>query len=191
MPRICETCEYYDPEGNEEICPECSTALKTTMLGPATASHEDQCQWTQPYQVEYEVLEQPLGMRLSQIGSAIFLYFLIWRFGARFLTFCFGHVLESPDFTTALTVSGLIMLGMYLVAAIFAGMIAGAWTVSWLPQGLGVGFGIFLAPMIFLLIFWPVGLLFSMIVVLFTSLFTVLGAFLGHLLIPPCRIPTA
>lgn len=193
MARACANCNYYNAEGDQQVCPECGAALQFTMLGPANAPVEEEAEdgvpaWERPDDAEIEILEQPLGIRLAQIGSGIAFYFLVWRWGTRFLTFCFADVLYNTDATTAIVTAGAITIVLYIAAALVAGAIAGAWTVNWIPQGIGVGAGLFVIPLVLLLIISPDSLVFYLVVVAVTTAFTVAGAYIGHALVKPSRM---
>ncbi len=192
MAKICNDCNFYDAEGEESVCPQCGTMMQITMLAPANAdpiqmAAEQETWENEP--VQYEVLEQPAGMRMSQIGTGIAIYFVVWRFGSRFLEFCFGHVLYETDMQTGMLVAAGILLALYVVAALTAGVVAGAWTVNWIPQGIGVGGGIFFLPILLLLLFWPESLGYFFIIVGITTAISVIGAWVGHKMIPASRIP--
>ena len=192
MAKVCGDCDYYDSEGTMSACPECGTMMQITMLPPQTSDPIQQAAEQESWQqedVRYETLEQAPGMRLSQIGTGIAIYFFVWRFGSRFLSFCFGHVLYESDLQTGMIVAGAILMFLYIAAALIAGVVAGAWTVNWLPQGIGVGFGIFALPIVLLLLFWPESLIFFFFVVAMTTTISIIGAYVGHRLIPAARIP--
>jgi hypothetical protein len=38
MARICAKCNYYDPDGSQDTCPECQAPLRFTLLPPAGVS---------------------------------------------------------------------------------------------------------------------------------------------------------
>ncbi len=113
MAKMCGSCSYYDADGDLHVCPECGAELQFTMLGPPNAqlNEEDESAapaWERPEASQTELLELPLAVRLSQITTGIIFYFLVWRYGAKALTFCFKDMLMHEDATVALVTAGVI-----------------------------------------------------------------------------------
>lgn len=191
MAQVCSSCTYYDAEGDRQQCPNCGETMQFTTLGaPGEQIDEEDAEeqaWSGQQDVSIETLEQPLGVRLGQIGAGIAFFFIVRRIGETILTVCFSDLLFQEDAKLAFMTMALISLVMYVVAALVAGAIAGAWSVNWIPQGIGVGAGLFAIPFILLAIFVPKSLVLYVIVVLVTTPVTILGAYLGHVLMKPAR----
>jgi hypothetical protein len=173
--------------------------MRFTMLDPrgaatATATLEppgeaEKPDWHDTYKYGYEEVEAPWSFRYAQIGVGITSYFLISRLAVPFILLPFIVAFsEMPPGTAALAV-GLMALFLYCLAALGGGLMAGFWARNWVPQGLGVAGGVLVIPLVMMLIFAPENWPMFCVTLMFTSMSTVLGAFLGHILVKPTRIP--
>ena len=212
MAYVCRSCDYFDGEGAHGAgCPNCGGAMRFTLLDPratATATLEpvattkasaptkasqttisDKPDWHDPYKYGYEEVEAPWGVRYAQIGVGVTTYFLISRLGVPIILLPLIFALSDTNPRTAAVVLGLAALALYSLAAIGGGFIAGVWARNWIPQGLGVAAGVSIIPLVMLLVFRPESLPIYLITVVITSAFTVMGAFIGHMVVKPTRIP--
>jgi hypothetical protein len=195
MPKKCEHCGFFRPDNELTDCPDCGQALKFTMFAPPGYQTEKCDEPPNPevwnhQSATYEKLELPIGVRMSQIGAGICIYFLISRTLMNiFCAVCFvGN--DNLRLEQMVIAAVLIMLIFHVVGALVGGAVAGAWSINWVPQGIGVGVGVFLLPLFFYLLFEPVkgvGLLGFLVIICITSAISVMGAFIGHKLIRPSR----
>lgn len=190
MYKTCPNCQYYSREMSESDCPECEGPLSLTMLPPINgddpeASCEDEGA-SQDSIPRGESLELPLAVRVAQIGTGIFIFFAVSRWGSRILLMLIGSGAEVTTQAQALYLFACTAF-IYVAASLAGGAVAGAWSVNWVPQGIGVGLGVLALPLLILILFMPESLPFYLIAVLVTTAFTVLGAFIGHKLIRPSQ----
>ena len=168
-------------------------ATATATLDPETAPTESskpaKTEWHDPYVYGYEEVEAPWTVRYAQIGVGVTTYFLVSRLGVPIILLPLVFALSDTQPRTALVVLALASLLLYSLAAIAGGFIAGVWSRNWVPQGLGVAAGVSIIPLIMLLVFAPENLLIYLVTVMITAGLTVLGAFLGHVVVKPTRIP--
>ncbi len=193
MPKKCQ-CGFFHPDNDLNNCPDCGEALKFTMFAPPGFRTEcDQSRGAEAWHQQaapYEQLELPIGVRLSQIGAGIGIYWLISRtiMGFFFAACLVGNT--DVQLERALIVFPVLALAFYVVGALAGGAVAGAWSVNWVPQGVGVGAGVFVVPLITYCLFAPVdgvGLAAFFVVVCITTAISVFGAYVGHKLIRPSR----
>jgi hypothetical protein len=197
MPYVCRDCEHFDPEGaSASACSECGGAMRFTMIDPrgeqaddAGSAAEARPAWHDPYQYGYEIIEAPWEFRYAQIGIGISTYFFIWRMSRAMLLFLIGTSIESMPIEKVALILGIGVLVLNCVAAIAGGAAAGFWARNWVVQGLGVACGVLAIPIIGMLIFIPESWPIFFIMLAATSTLTMLGAFLGHLLVGPTKIP--
>ncbi len=187
MHKICSECEFYSVDLSMTECPECAANMRLTTLPPAglklTASDEPEPEPVEPVP-SGEALELPLAVRLAQIGTGIFVFFAVSRWGTRILLLLIGSRTSVETSAQAAYLFVYTAL-LYVSASLAGGAVAGAWSVNWIPQGLGVGLGVLVFPLIILLIFAPESIPVYLIGVVVTTALTVLGAFVGHKLIRP------
>jgi hypothetical protein len=168
-------------------CPTCGGGMRFTMLGPgstatATATLPTPVQavkpeWHDPYKYGYEEIEAPWSFRYAQIGIGISSYFFISRLAVPVILLPLIFALsDKPPKQAAL-------------AALGGGAVAGFWARNWIPQGLGVAAGVLFIPLIIMLAFTPDNWPRFCITLGLTSVMTIVGAYLGHLLVKPTRIP--
>jgi MFS family permease len=204
MAYVCRSCDYFDGEGaHASDCPTCGGVMRFTLLEPrgavtatleptsaSTASLKPaKAQWHDPYVYGYEEVEAPWAVRYAQIGVGVTTYFLISRLGVPIILLPLAFAMSDAQPRTIMLVLGLAALALYSLAAIAGGFIAGIWTRYWVPQGLGVAAGVSFIPLIMLLVFAPESLGVYLITVAITSALTVVGAYLGHVIVKPTRIP--
>jgi hypothetical protein len=195
MPYVCRSCDYYDESGNSNCdCPECGGAMRFTMIGRATATATLDApapreEWRNPYKYGYDEIEAPWAFRYAQIGVGITLYWIVSRVvGLAILVpmiLSMAHV--PPEKAAAVLIAA--SLAIYCVAAVAGGAVAGFWARSWVVQGLGVVAGISLVPLVIALVTAPAASAMVLISAALTCPFTVLGAFIGHLIVKPTRVP--
>jgi hypothetical protein len=194
MPYVCKACNHFEAENaHASGCPCCGGAMRFTMLDPhatatATLDAPSPEKWEDPFVYGYEEVEAPWSARYAQIGAGIVVYFIAARV-SRFLALgLVGQALDQLS-REALIVVGFGLIVLDCLAAVLGGMVAGFWARNWVPQGLGVAAGVFAIPLLLVLIFVPQFWILFLLGLVFTSVFTVLGAYLGHRLVKPTRIP--
>ena len=215
MAHVCRHCDYFDGSGTHtSSCPSCGGNMRFTLLDPratATAtldppadrttkdpsepwqvlSRETSTEpdWNDPYAYGYEEIEAPWAFRYSQIGAGVGAYFFVWRWGGRFMTSLFVSSLDGSPHDKQLVGLGIGILILNCFAALFGGGAAGFWAKNWILQGLGVAAGVMAIPLVSMLIFAPESWPMFCISLAATTLLAMLGAFLGHLLVKPTRVP--
>ncbi len=215
MAHVCRHCDYFDGSGTHtSSCPSCGGNMRLTLLDPratATAtldppadrSTEDpkvfrrgvsqemptEPDWNDPYAYGYEEIEAPWAFRYTQIGAGLGAYFFVWRWGGRFLTSLYVSSLDSPAHNQQIVGLAIGTLILNCVAALVGGGAAGFWAKNWIVQGLGVAAGVFAIPLVSMLIFAPESWPMFCLSLAATTILTMLGAFLGHLLVKPTRVP--
>jgi hypothetical protein len=195
MPKKCQHCNFFSPENDLTDCPDCGHELKFTMFAPPGYQAKEcdtPCsaeEWNDK-SAAYELLELPIGVRMSQIGAGIGIYFLISRTIMNlFCVLCF----ESNDklnLGQIVIAYLLILLVFHIIGALAGGAVAGIWSINWVPQGIGVGIGVFCLPLIMRFLFEPVSavdILAFLIIICITTAVSVFGAFVGHKLVRPTR----
>jgi hypothetical protein len=187
MYKTCPDCDYLTEETAEASCPECGGGLKLTMLPPKRAANEADPADDEPVELpRTEAMELPPIVRLAQIGTGIFVFLAVSRWGTRILGLLIGQDAEVS------TRSQMIYLFaytgfLYCAASLAGGAVAGAWSVNWVPQGIGVGLGVLAIPLLLLILFLPESLPLYLLGVLVTTCLTVLGAYIGHRLVRPSQ----
>jgi hypothetical protein len=156
------------------------------MDEPSPAKNDD---WKDSYKYGYDEVEAPWSFRYAQIGIGIATYWVASRFVLPILFLPILTSLGEMESTTAVVTVAVLYLFIYCVAALCGGMAAGMWARNWVPQGIGVALGVTIIPLVWILIFIPESWIFWAVGMVLTSLFTVFGAFLGHLLVKPTRVP--
>jgi len=173
--------------------------MRFTMLDPrgaptATATLEpgaepEKPEWHDTYKYGYEEVEAPWSFRYAQIGIGISTYFIISRVAVPLILLPFAFAVSDLKPDTAVLAIGLVAMLLYCLAALGGGAFAGFWARNWLPQGLGVAAGVLFIPLVIMLVFVPENWPKFCITLALTSVMTIVGAFLGHLLVKPTRIP--
>jgi hypothetical protein len=173
--------------------------MRFTMLEPrgvatATATLEPcekdaKPEWHNPFKYGYEEVEAPWSFRYAQIGIGITAYFVISRVAVPLILLPFAFAVSDMKPNTAASAIVLVALSLYCLAALGGGGFAGFWARNWLPQGLGVAAGVLFIPLVLMLVFAPENWPNFCTTLALTSVMTILGAFLGHLLVKPTRIP--
>lgn len=215
MAHVCRNCDYFDESGTYTAsCPTCGGNMRLTLLDPratATATldppadratedrsecwrgsaHDTgtQSDWGDLYAYGYEEIEAPWTFRYAQIGAGVGAYFFVWRWGGRFLTSLSIASLDGPADENQIMVLGIGGLILNCAAALFGGGAAGIWAKNWILQSLGVATGVFAIPLVGMLVFAPESWPMFCISLAATSVLTMLGAYLGHLLVKPTRVP--
>jgi hypothetical protein len=194
MPYVCRECDFFDAYGaHASACPTCGSDMRFTMLDPratATLAEPTQPAWHDPFIYGYEEIEAPWAFRCAQIGVGISAYSFVWGWGRRIATLLFGASFKDLPQEKAFALS-VILFVMNCFAALVGGAAAGFWARNWIPQGLGVAAGALSIPLVALLVFAPDSWPFFCITLAATSVLTLVGAFLGHLLVKPTRIPNS
>ena len=173
-------------------CPSCGAAMRFTMLGQAptaTATLERPAhpEWQDPYAHGYEEIEATWACRYAQIGLGISTYLFIYRWGPRILNFVVGAQEKLPrEKQAALLIAILIANCM---AAFSGGFAAGFWARNWIVQGLGVLTGVLAIPLGTMLFMPPKDWTMFWVTLAATSILTLAGAFAGHVIVRPTRIP--
>jgi hypothetical protein len=200
MPYVCWTCEFFDADGAHAAgCPSCGGRMSFTMLGPtstatatATLAPQAKTAWRDPYAHGYEVLEASAACRYAQLCAGISTYFFVYRWGPRLLTLLAGGDLITkkvpPDKVAVLVVAILIA---NCIAAFSGGFAAGFWARNWLMQGLGVLLGVLTIPVVSSFFSPPAHMLMYGITLAASGTLALAGAYAGHLIVPPTRIPTS
>jgi hypothetical protein len=166
------------------------TATATLEPPPEAAkSGAAKSDWDDPYKYGYEVVEAPWAFRYAQIGVGISSYFFISRLLVPLILIPFVFAVSDMQPQAAVVAIGLVMLLLYCLAALGGGAVAGFWARNWLPQGLGVAAGVLFIPLVIMLVFVPENWPRFVITLVLTSVMTIIGAYLGHILVKPTRIP--
>ena len=210
MAYVCRSCSFFDGEcAHASECPECGGAMRFTLLDPRGMAGETSAKtgsatatttleappkqateaWQNTYTYGYDEIEAPWAIRYAQIGVGIATYFIFSRFILPIIMLPIYASLDEMSPAAAMVVLALTMLVNYSVSALIGGFMAGAWSRNWVPQGLGVAAGILIIPLVLMLIFAPEHVLLMLVLLVITSGLTVVGAFLGHLVVKPTRIP--
>jgi len=169
--------------------PGMETATATLEPPPAATGRRAKADWDDPYKYGYEEVEAPWSFRYAQIGVGISSYFFVSRIAVPLILIPFGLALRDLPPQKLVVALGAMMLVLYCLAALAGGAVAGFWARNWLPQGLGVACGVLTIPLLFLLVFSPDNWPAFCIRLGMTSMMTVVGAFVGHLIVRPTRIP--
>lgn len=195
MPYVCRDCNHFEPEAAAGgACPECGGVLRLTMLDPRGASPEPvtataKPAWHDPLAGGYEEIEAPWSFRYAQIGVGVATYCFLWRVGAVVGTIMFATALSDHPSDSWPLVYIFGLLALRCIAAIVGGAAAGMWARNWIPQGLGVACGILAIPLLLMLVYSPESWPFFLVSLAITSVLSVFGAFIGHLVVKPTRIP--
>ena len=196
MPYVCQACDFFDSDSADASgCPNCGGRMRLTLLDPrataiAVADKPQEPTWQDEYAFGYEEIEAPWKFRWAQIGVGFSSYFFVARWGRRIVTFLFlmnakGGVLSQQQ-QVAVT---LIVLLLNSVAALVGGAAAAFWARNWIVQGLGVVVGALCVQCLPLLFFPPASWPVLYVTLVATTLFAICGAYLGHVLVKPTRIP--
>ena len=190
MYKTCSDCDFATQDTSQKSCPHCGCWLQLTTLPPRSRSTAESDsnpdESAEAIKPQTELLELPLGMRLSQIGTGILVCLVVSRWGGRILILLIGS--DAQAVTTGQMVYLIASTGIvYVVASLAGGAVAGAWSVNWVPQGIGVGLGVLAIPLLLLLYFMPASLPIYLVGVMVTTTLTILGAYLGHRLMRPAQ----
>ena len=193
MPKQCPKCDFWSEDNAPQACPECGAALRLTMFSrqsdqPAEAEGSAPA-WKTISDDRFRTMEQPIGVRMAQIGSGITFYFCVSHWGGRMIELLLLGTIGEADLDRVAVVVLFTSIALHVLAAVIGGIIASAWAVNWVPQGVGVGIGVFAVPLALLLVIHPQSLPVFLLLMGLTTVFSVLGAFFGHLLIRPMRYP--
>jgi hypothetical protein len=188
MPYECRECEYVNHEASLGSCPECGARMRYTAIGPTTATIEEEppIDWHNPYQYGYDEIEASPTFRWAQIGIGISTYWLFSRLG---LLVPILFVVAKADMKKSASVILAIRLVIACIAALFGGAVAGFWTKNWVVQGLGVVAGVSLVPLLIGAVFFPASWHMILIGAAVALPFAIAGAFAGHLVVRPTRVP--
>lgn len=165
--------------------PRGAATATATLEPPANAKPE----WHNEYKFGYEEVEAPWKFRYAQIGVGISSYFFMSRLAIPLILLPVAFAVSDLRPNVAAGVILTVWLVLYCLSAVWGGAVAGFWARNWLPQGLGVAAGVLLIPLMFMIAFVPESWPKYCMTLGFTSVFTIFGAFLGHLLVRPTRIP--
>jgi hypothetical protein len=173
--------------------------MRFTMFNPrgtATATLEEPPEarpaeqaWKNQFTYGYEEIEAPWSFRYSQIGVGISTYVFVWGWCKRILIVLFLIAFSDVPPQRAALALALTLLVVNSLAALGGGMVAGFWARNWVPQGLGVAAGVLFIPLLIRIVFPPESWAAFAVMLGFTTVLALLGAFLGHLLVKPTRIP--
>jgi len=165
------------------------TMLGQSAMATATLDPPSRAEWKDPYANGYEEIEASWECRYAQIGLGVSTYFFVYRCGPRLLTFLVGAPEKLPrDKLAAFAIAILIA---NCIAAFSGGFAAGFWARNWLMQALGVLVGVLTIPLVTMYFLPPKDWTMFGITMAATSVLTLLGAFAGHLIVGPTRIPTS
>ena len=193
MPYVCRDCDHFDAEGaHASGCPQCGGGMRFTMLGQhatATATLEppEHPEWKNPYAGGYEIIEAPVKYRYAQVALGVSIYLFVYRWAPRVLLLSAGPLEKLPPDKQFLY--GIIVLAVDCIAATAGGFVAGFWARTWFLQGLGVVFGGLIYPLVMLYFATPKNMKMFAATLAAAGFCTLVGAFAGHMIVKPTRIP--
>jgi len=164
-------------------------ATATATLDAPEQSSAPRESWQDPFAYGYEEIEAPWAFRYAQIGIGIATYFIVSRWVGPILMLPLLGAVDDMEPETGAVGTALVTLALYCLGALAGGAAAGAWARNWVPQGLGVAAGVLFIPIVLMLVFAPEHWFLFFIALLVTSGLTIVGAYVGHLVVKPTRIP--
>jgi hypothetical protein len=163
--------------------------MRYTAIGSATATMEEEAEvtdWNDPYQYGFDEIEASPRCRYAQIGVGISTYWLFSRLG---LLVPILFVLAKADMKKSASIILAIRLVIACIAALFGGAVSGFWAKNWIVQGLGVVVGVSIVPLLIGAVFFPASWHMILIGAGVALPFAIAGAFGGHLVVRPTRVP--
>jgi hypothetical protein len=164
--------------------------MRFTMLAQtatATLDRPAREEWKDPYAHGYEEIEATWACRYAQIALGVSTYLFIYRWGPRILHFVVGAEEKLPSDKKAALVIAILIANC--IAAFSGGFAAGFWARNWIVQGLGVLVGVLAIPVGTMFFVPPKDWNMFATTLVATSLLTLAGAYVGHVIVRPTRIP--
>ena len=128
-----------------------------------------------------------MSLRTTRGGAVNVLF--VYRWGPRLLTFLAGMPANKMS-KDQLATMAIAVVVVHCLGALAGGVAAGFWARAWVLQGVTLAVGVTAIPLAHLYFGLPKDWTMFYITLAASAVATLVGAYVGHLVVKPTRIPT-